>query len=204
MSNKPIRAWHFVGNALRDGRPVPADGVWLKHDGPLVMCTYGLHASVEPFDALKYAPGPILCLVECHGQIIRGLDKLVCSERRILTRMNATDMLRYYARMQALSVVHLWDAPAIVLDYLMTGDEEIRDAAREAAVVPATTWAPRIAWAAGATWATGAAAWIAAGSAAEAATKATWAVGDAEWDVTKSEVRKDFNALVHECFRDWL
>ena len=31
-------AWHFVSDTLRDGRPVPADGVTLRHSGPLVIC----------------------------------------------------------------------------------------------------------------------------------------------------------------------
>lgn len=39
-----MRAWHFVGTTLRDGRPVPADGVTLRHDGPLRLCASGLHA----------------------------------------------------------------------------------------------------------------------------------------------------------------
>jgi len=42
-------------------------------------------------------------------------------------------MLRYFARMQALSVIHLWEPPQVVCDYLMTGDEGIRAAARAAA-----------------------------------------------------------------------
>ena len=131
-----IRAWHFVGDTLRDGRPVPKDGAWLKHTGPLKMCESGLHAGITPFDALQYAPGPHLCLVDCAGTIKRDdnhLDKLICSERRIVVRMDAIEMLRYFARMQALSVVHFWEAPDVVLDYLMTGDESIRAAAGAAA-----------------------------------------------------------------------
>ena len=142
-----MKAWHFVGETLRDGRPVPADGVVLKHDGPLVMCESGLHFSKHPFDALYYAPGATLCLVECGGTIVEGTgnhkDKGVCSERTIIARMDATDLLRYFVRMQALSVIHLWDAPQIVCDYLMTGDESIRAAARRDA-----PWAARdAAWA---------------------------------------------------------
>ena len=52
-----IRAYHFVGDELRDGRPVPPVGEWLVHDGPVKMCESGLHASRHPFDALMYAPG---------------------------------------------------------------------------------------------------------------------------------------------------
>jgi len=186
-SEKSVLAWHFVGDTLRDGRPVPKDGEWLIHKGDLVMCKTGLHASVHPFDALQYAPGPILCRVECRGEIVRGDDKLVCTKRRIVARMDATEMLRYFARMQALSVVHLWGAPDVVLDYLMTGDEAIRAAAGDAA------------WAAGgdAAWAAaGDAAWAAAWAASRAASRAAEAVGDAAW----AAARSDFQTLAHECF----
>lgn len=64
--------YHFVKGTLRDGRPVPADGEWLEHKGSLVMCESGLHASAHPFDALRYAPGATLCLVELDGEIIDG------------------------------------------------------------------------------------------------------------------------------------
>jgi hypothetical protein len=52
-------AWHFVADTLRDGRPVPKDGVWLEHTGYVRMCETGLHASLQPFDALQFAPGPV-------------------------------------------------------------------------------------------------------------------------------------------------
>jgi hypothetical protein len=156
-----IRAWHFVGKALRDGRPVPADGEWLVHDGPLVLCGSGLHFSAHPFDALDYAPGETLCLVECDGDVTQVGDKGVCRRRRIVARMDATDLLRYFARMQALSVIHLWAAPPdVVLDYLMTGDGSSRAAASAAASAAARD----------ATWA---AARDAAGDAASAALKPT-------------------------------
>jgi hypothetical protein len=158
-----IQAWHFVGQTLRDGSPIPKDGKWLEYGGRLEMCSTGLHASRQPFDALQYAPGATLCLVDCSGEIIESDDKLVCSRRRIVARMDATEMLRYFARMQAASVVHLWDAPDVVIDYLMTGDESLRDAAWDAA--RAAAWA--------AAWdAARAAAWDAARAAARAAASA--------------------------------
>lgn len=127
------RAYHFVGETLRDGRPVPPDGEWLKHAGPLVMCESGLHASTHPFDALNYASGATLCLVEVDGEILRDTDKLVARRRRIIKRTDATELLRRFAREQALNVIHLWHAPALVRQYLETGDETLRDAARDAA-----------------------------------------------------------------------
>ena len=53
----PIDAYHFTGDVLRDGRPIPPVCQTLVHDGPLVLCAQGLHASEHPFDALAYAPG---------------------------------------------------------------------------------------------------------------------------------------------------
>lgn len=40
-----MKAWHFVGETLRNGDPVPADGEVLRYDGPVAMCESGLHAS---------------------------------------------------------------------------------------------------------------------------------------------------------------
>lgn len=147
-------AWHFLfeGSVMRDGRKAPRDGVKLVHRGPVVPCESGLHASAHPFDALQYAPGPVLCLVECGGTVVQRADKLACSERTIIARMDATPLLRWFARMQALSVAHhMGDAPpAVVLDYLMTGDESIRAAARAAAWAAARAAARDAAWAGGA------------------------------------------------------
>jgi hypothetical protein len=127
------KAWHFVSDTLRDGRPVPADGELLKHDGRLELCASGLHASKNILDALRYAPGHTICRVEVGGEIIHDSDKLVCLERTILWRVAGEQVLRKFARLCALDVIHLWNAPAIVEQYLKTGDESIREAARDAA-----------------------------------------------------------------------
>lgn len=208
-----IRAWHFVGDHLRDGRPVPEDGVKLVYPGAPVLCVSGLHASVDAFDALQYAPGDTLCLVECGGTILTSTDKLVCTGRTIIVRMDAEPLLRYFARMQALSCAHLWTPEQVVCDYLMTGDESIRDAAR--GVAGAADRAARVAaWAAArvaardAASAAGAAAWAAWADdlvAGDAAREASWGVAwDAAWGVAREAARKDFNALVNEAFEDWL
>ena len=154
-------AYHFVGKALRDGKPVPAAGEWLEHTGKLKLCHSGLHFSRLPFDALQYAPGETLCLVEIGGTIVEptGEDKGVCSRRKIIASMDATELLRYFTRMQALSVIHLsedYPGAEIVEDYLMTGDESLRAAAGAAAGAAA--------------WAT---AWDAAGDAARTALEPT-------------------------------
>ena len=187
---KIMKAWHFAGKTLRDGSPIPEDGVWLPVIDDPVLCERGYHASVDPFDALTYAPGDTLCLVELRGTIVEGDDKVVASERKILARMDATDMLRYYARMQALSVVHLWDAPDEVLDYLMTGEG--------AKACSTAAWSAAEAAARVAARATECSATEAA---ARAATEATaCSATEAAYSAAYSAARSDFNALVNECF----
>lgn len=143
---KTVLAWHFLtgtSGTLRDGSAAPKDGEWLEHSGELEMCNSGLHASVKPFDAVTYAPGNIVCRVECGGTIVHGDDKLVCSRRKILWRADAEATLRAFARWCAIQVIHLWDAPQIVREYLETGDESKRAAARAAAwdAAKAAAWA---------------------------------------------------------------
>lgn len=175
----PVLAWHFVGNTLRDGRPVPPDGEWLVHDGRVEMCHSGLHASRHPFDALQYAPGSILCWVECDDVVSEDGDKLVCRRRRIVARRDMTDALRAFARGEAARVLHLWEAPEVVRRYLESGDESLRAAARAAAwdAARAAAWA---------------AAWDAAWAAARAAAR------DAAW----AAARDRFAALVGAAFAE--
>jgi hypothetical protein len=177
-------AFHFVGETLRDGRPIPADGEWLVHDGPVKICESGLHFSYEPFDALQYAPGNTLCLVEVADIVATEEDKGVCRRRKIVARFDAEPILRYFARIQALSVVHLWTEcpPDVVLDFLMTGDESLRAAAVDAA------WAA--AWDA-ARAAARTAAWDAARAAAR--TAAAW---DAARAAAVDAARNEFNSLI--------
>ena len=178
-------AWHFVGATLRDGSPIPPDGKWLVFDGKCVMCESGLHASRNPFDALQFAPGATLCLVQIDGIEGEQSDKIVCRRRKIIARMDATELCRYFAAQAALSVAHLWDAPDVVLDFLMTGDESLRVAAGVAARDAARD-----------------AAWHAARDAAwDAARVAAW---DAARDAARGAFKNEFTQLVHECFEDFL
>ena len=173
----PILAWHFTGTTLLSGAPIPNIGVRLTHDGALVMCNSGLHASVRAIDALQYTHGHFVHRVRCEGEIIHGDDKLVCRERTIMWSADAESTLRAFARACALDVAHLWEMPPIVREFLKTGDESKRVAARDAA---------------------GAAAWDAARAAAGAA------AGDAARAAAGAAAREHFNQLVYECFSDFL
>ena len=130
---KTIHGYHFVDKTLRDRSPIPPDGKWLPVIDKIELCERGYHGSEHPFDALKYAPGSTLCWCEYRGDIQRTNDKFVASQRRIIWREGISDLLRYFARQQALRVVSLWAAPDIVLDWLMTGNMAIRNAAYSAA-----------------------------------------------------------------------
>ena len=195
-----MKAWHWVGDTLRDGSPVPRDGKKLVYPQSPILCKRGYHASLCPWDALRYAPGDVLCLVECGGTVLHQDDKLVCTERTILARMNGDPLLRDFARKQALSVVHLWEPPEIVLDYLM-GNDSARDAARAAAWSAARDAAGAAAWSAA-----GDAAWAAARDAARAAawSAARDAAGAAARDAVGDAAGKDFDQMVYDCFEDWI
>ncbi len=162
-------AWHFVGDTLRDGSPIPADGELLHYTGRVEICRSGLHASKLLIDALTYAPGSTICRPECDDIVDEQHDKLVCRKRTILWRIDGEELLREFARKCALDVIHLWDAPQIVIDFLQTGDPKLQ-AAAWAARDAADAWAARAARAAAeaAAWAARAA-WAAARAAARAA-----------------------------------
>jgi len=135
-----MKAWHFVGEDKRlgygDNRMVKVGKTYIAK-GPLEMCKNGMHGSRRILDALRYAPGPIICRVELSGEIIHDTDKSVARSRKVLAMVDGTAILQKFARMCALDVIHLWDAPDIVVRYLKTGDEKIRVAAWVAARVAA-------------------------------------------------------------------
>ena len=187
--------YHFVGVTLKTGEPIPADGEWLIHAGPIEPCVSGLHMSERPFQALQYAQGSTLCRVELDGELAshgEPIDKWVGRRRRIIARIDATPMLRRFAADQALSVSHLWDMPPVVRDYLETLDESARVHAETAAAVawsaawdavmerawkemwsvPQDAWAPKAAVCAAV-----AVSWDAA---REAARAATWGMATVE------------------------
>ena len=206
-----IYAWHFTdGNFLRDGSPLPAVGEWLKYSGKIRICQTGYHFSRTPWDALKYAPGDTLHLVECDEIEDEHSDKGVCRRRRIIASMDAAEMLRYFARMQALSVI--MDAPEmedVVYSWLFSGDSAARSAARSAAdsaaysaAYSAVRSAAYSAAYSASRYAAHSAARYAAYSAADSA--ACSAADSAAYSAAHSAARyaaeTEFNMLVWECF----
>ena len=132
-------------------------------------------------------------------------DKVVGTEYTILERRDATAMLWRFARSQARSVVHLWDAPEVVRRYLESGDETLRDAAWDAAWDAASAAGSAAARAAArdAASAAGSAAARAAARAADRAADraaswdAAWAADRAaSWDAARAE----YDSMVNDLF----
>lgn len=147
-----MKAYHFTSDKLRDGSPIPAIGEWLEYEGEVIMCQSGLHYSKHPFDALQYAPGNLLHVVEVEKIVTRQQNKGVCRRRKIIMTINAEPLLREFAHKCALDVLHLWDAPPLVREYLETGNEELRAALAAPAAAGAAAWAAwAAAWDAGST-----------------------------------------------------
>lgn len=129
-----FNGYHFTSDTLRDGRTVPAIGETLVHDGDIEICSTGLHFSRTAWQAFQYAPGNILHRVMCEGIADEHEgDKAVCRKRTIVASIDVESLLREFGRKCALDVINLWDAPQVVIDYLNTGDENLRAAARDAA-----------------------------------------------------------------------
>ena len=182
-----MKAWHFLHEdrrlGYRDGRVVEP-GQTITVDVDPELCVAGLHASVRALDALRYAPGPVVCRIVLGGTIVRGDDKIAGTERTCLWMYDATPVLRAWSRRCALDVIRLWDAPEVVVRYLKTGDESIRDAAWDAA---------RAAWDA----ARAAACAAARDAARDAAWDAAWAAAwDAAWDAAREKQARRLGAML--------
>src|SRR5271163_862501 len=101
--------FHFTSDKLRDGTPIPPVGEWLIYPKPPIICQRGLHASKHPYDALKYAPGTKLHLVELCDITDTQEDKVVAKGRKILLSIDSTKLLQKCSRKFAADVLALWD-----------------------------------------------------------------------------------------------
>jgi hypothetical protein len=196
-----IKGWWFSeGYKLphEDNRIIKI-GKTHKIKGKIIPCTNGLHASERIIDALGYAPGPIIWKVELSGTVIKEGDKICASSRKYIAGgVDCSEVLRKFTRLCALEIVANWDAPQVVIDYLKTGDEAIRPAARSAAWAAAWPAARFTAWSEvrPTAWA---AAWAAARFASESA---AWS--EAEFAVARGSQNKLLTKLINQLMKKGL
>jgi hypothetical protein len=85
-------AYHYItkdsrGYILRNGRIIQM-GQTCEED-EIKMCAKGLHASMTPQDAKRYAPCcSILTEVLVWGRVVYGRDKLVATHRKLIKELN--------------------------------------------------------------------------------------------------------------------
>ena len=137
---KTVKGWWFTTSKKLphgDNRKITI-GKTHKVKSEIIPCKNGLHLSKRIIDAQFYAPGHVIYRVVGSGVIVPHgdpIDKYACSERTYIAGgIDIEDTLRLFARKCALDVIHLWDPPKIVVRYLKTGDESIREAAGAAAM----------------------------------------------------------------------
>ncbi len=204
MTSPTRFAWHFLKNdRTAYGGFVVEVGKTYEHAGDLIPCKSGLHASARAIDALSFASGAFVTLVRCEGEFVEHgspVDKFVCRRRTALWGYDATDELWTFSRLCALEVLPLWpDAPQVVKDFLETGDEDLRAAARDAAWDAARDAARAAAWDAARDAARAAARDAAWDAARDAARAAAW---DAARDAARAAFYEKANGLLESTLFD--
>jgi hypothetical protein len=150
-----------------------------------ILCEQGLHASARPLDALQYANSAIIWKVTLGGKVIHGDDKSCATERTYIKGgIDISETLRKFARMCALDVVHLWDAPDVVVEYLKTGDEDLRASAWGAAAAATSVRVPAMTLA-----------WDSAMTSTWEATSAVAMARDSAWASARALARKQNRRL---------
>ena len=194
---KRILAWHFIADrTLRFPHNGKENirirkGQTLHVKPPLVMCHHGLHASINPLDALGYydCGEPItVCRVELWGETITGNNKLCAEYRKVLWYADCTKTLHLFAcwcAEQALKLVDVPDPRSVAAIEVKRSWIDGKATDNELAAASAAAWVA----------ASSAAAWDAASAAARAAARAAasaaaWdAARDAAWDAAWAAAR---------------
>ena len=106
-----ILAYHFLKSDMCSGEghePPWKEGETRTLDGEIVICAHGYHASRTAWDALQFAPGPVLCLVEVEP-VEEHTEKLVSRSRRLIKAVNVERELREFAADCAERVLHFYE-----------------------------------------------------------------------------------------------
>ena len=211
--SREVLAWHFSNGRLGyDPYDKIEPGYIYEARGKLALCSWGLHGSVDPLDALVYAKGNIVSRTRHTGEILRGRDKICSAEREHLWVKDVSIELRLFACWCVRNTpLHdgrkVWDLLAdersrnavVVAERFAVGEANTREllAAKDEAWGAAEAAAVDAAWAAAWAAASSSAAHVARASASAAA----WDVAAirarvAAWDAARGAQRKQFKKVL--------
>lgn len=99
MEQEKVRGWHFIRDDGRTqyGSILVKAGQTYSIQGRTILCEQGFHGCELLIDALKYAPGAMLCRVELWGDLKRGSDKIVAQNRHVQWMLDVTRLLHGFA-----------------------------------------------------------------------------------------------------------
>jgi len=103
METKEILAWHFLRGdkklGYEDKRIVALGETITVEPDKLEMCKFGLHGSKKILDALSfvYWENAIACRVKLGGRVIEKEDKIVASERTVISWFECARILHEFA-----------------------------------------------------------------------------------------------------------
>jgi hypothetical protein len=199
-NTEKVLAWHFTnGWKLRDGTPLKV-GRTYKHEGDIVMCSSGYHASVDIRDALSYAPGFVVSRVECSGALEQQVDKLVCSRRKVLWSFDSKKVIIAWSIRVATDAVKT--AKKVCFDKAWNEWADLWISGKDrSSYADAAAHAANAAYAA-ANAANAANAAYAAANAANAAANAANAAYAAANAAVNAKNKINFIALVHKAIKD--
>lgn len=202
VMTEPIKAFWFQPENKKlsygDNRRARV-GITHRVKGQPELCVWGLHASERPIDALQYANSDILYMVELSGEIDSSCDKISAQKRKYIKRIDATKILRVFARRCALINIEKIndycedDSYEWILRWLKTGDDKIKDAVYCAANSAANRAANRAAYCAAHSVAYSAAYWAANSAANRAAGSPAYC---ASYSAAYSAAYSDMNTIL--------
>jgi len=117
--------FRFEGSTLTDGRAMPADGQWVAARASNLFTGYN-----TPWEALLHATGPTLCVITLSADASYAAESRtwLAKGKKIVKRLNASQMLRAFSLQLALEVAPYWKPSPMVREFLCSGDATLREA----------------------------------------------------------------------------
>jgi hypothetical protein len=170
-------------------------GKWQKPIKDLVICERGYHCSKTIYQAFSYVQGEILCQVECKGKKLKGTDKEVWENQRVVrawkwTKKDSVALSIYAAELCLKNFEKVYpddkrprEAIEAAKKFLKYPTKANKKAAWSAAESAAESAARSAAWSAESAAESAA---RSARSAARSARSAAWSAWSAAWSAVRS------------------